>query len=703
MLNADDPETVISLRRLRAVAAEGTRPLVFWIGAGSSRWLGYPSWEELTRGLRKDFSGNVAGFDNQQALVLISQQKFPTIFQMCRDLDEPRYHRLIASAFLPRTAPEAYRKFIESLAGIEPLFAVTTNVDEALESHRPASVTVQRSDLSRCIELLQKKTPFVAKLHGSTSSVKTTIFTISDYQALVADPNYIQTLKYIFASCTVIFLGYGVRDSYVIRLLSEDASERDLFGPGPHFVVTNEAVGVKSLHRIRYETRLRPDHTAALSVLAYIRQSRPEQVTAAIVEEHPVNDSAVAVLGVVPPGKTAYYISDLMPPGTWQTSQEITAKGGAGEIEVSFGLGFTNDEIPFRQSTALHDLAVGLICFDFVYLPFSALALAHDLVGADLFWELVHSGSLIFVHNEAQLGVLFVKGEIIGDLGNIIGGSPEGPTPVPVPQLIRRALKAAPGKDAQAESLFDELERWTTVYKRAVEINLPSLVRSALLMPAISKLLGIGDAILPTQAPRWLRFPYLRLAHLVQTGALCNEYGIQAAKVPFGGIQLTSAAFGVLPKEWQADHLASYVAAGNFNSDLGALLLQDMSITRKILKFRESNHGESFRREVGHVLAAENGQFNASVNAGLKQTIPPEVLQRAHDQLLRLMTENRRITVVPAVWGDARQSDATTRYLRAKSQKLLLELCEARAIGKNDPCICGSGEKLRLCCLPPLR
>src|SRR6266478_3875036 len=76
--------------------------------------------EELTRGLRQDFSGNVAGFDNQRALALISQQKFPTVFQMCRDLDESRYHRLIASAFLPRTATEAYRKFIESLEGIEP-------------------------------------------------------------------------------------------------------------------------------------------------------------------------------------------------------------------------------------------------------------------------------------------------------------------------------------------------------------------------------------------------------------------------------------------------------------------------------------------------------------------------------------------------------------------------------------------------------
>ncbi len=250
---------------------------------------------------------------------------------------------------------------------------------------------------------------------------------------------------------------------------------------------------------------------------------------------------------------------------------------------------------------------------------------------------------------------------------------------------------------------MEELERRTVVYERADEIGLPSLVRSALLMPEVSRLLGIGDAILPTKAPRWLRYPYLRLAHLVQTAALCAEYRIQAAKLPFGGACLTSAAFGVQPAELQADHLASYLSSGNFNSDLGALLLQDMSILRTILRFRNSPGGESFRREVGQVLAVESGrEFNASVNAGLKRTIPLDLLQRAHDQMLRLMTASAKMTPVPAVWGDARQSDTSTRYWRAKSQKMLLEMCAARGIGRNDPCICGSGEKLRLCCLPPL-
>lgn len=488
----------------------------------------------------------------------------------------------------------------------------------------------------------------------------------------------------------------------MIRLLNEDAASKSLFGSGPHFVVTNQPIPVASLRRIGYLIKLHPDHRAALSVLDYIAQSATPQ-DSGIAVVHKAAASKPVPDHIVPPGRTAYYISDLTPPGTWQTSQEISAKGGAGEIKGSFGLGFTNDEVPFRESSALHDLVVGLVCFDYVYLPFSAIGPASILLGG-LFEELVGSDALRFIHNQAQIGVLFRKGEAVGYLGNVVGGTPQGPEPAPLSDLIRKVFRPVLGREEAAEDTFEKLERVIAVYRRADEIDLPSLVRSALLMPAVSSLLGIGDAILPTQVPRWLRYPYLRLGHLVQTAALYTEYGIQAAKVPFGGVQLTTAAFGIQTAELQADHLASYIFSGPYNSDLGSLVRQDMSIMRGVSRFRASAEGESFRREIGQVLATEGGrEFNASVNAGLSRSIPVAVLQRAQNRLLKLMTESARIARVPAVWNDARQSDSSTQYWRAKSQKMLVEKCTARGIGKNDPCICGSGEKLRLCCFPPLR
>jgi len=640
-------------------------------------------------------------------MALIDKRQFPALFQMCKDLDPAIYYRFVVDSFAPRQQTAVYADFVSLLGKINPLSIVTTNVDEMLEKSLPLTETVQRTDLSRCVDLLHNRRSFVLKLHGSISAVQSTVFATEDYDALVGNSSYINFLKYAFTGYTVVFLGYGVRDDYVIKLLSENIDEMRLFGPGPHFVVTNETVSAVSLHRIGYSLKIRPDHTAALSVLHFIIPSLQPQcgIGAAISETQKAEPSdGRAVVGAVPTGKTAYFISDLMPPGTWQTSQEITARGAGGEIEGSFGLGFTNDEVPLPFSTALHDIVVGLICFDYVYLPFTVLGSAHNLLGSELFWELVRLDVLHFVHSDARPGALFHKGEPLGTIGDVTGGTTTGPEPPSLPALIRKALAPAPGKEKLAESLFDTLEQKTVIYTHYKEADVPALVRGAVLMPAVSRLLGVGDTILPAQVPRWLRYPYLRLAHLIQTGVLCNEYGIQAAKVPFGGVHLTTAAFGVQPTDMQADNVASYVSSGAFNSDLGALVGSDASLMRRIVAFRASADGDTFRREIGQVLATQSGrEFNASVNAGLSRALPIAVLQRAQDRLLRLMTVSGGVARVPAVWGSALLSDASIRHWRAKSQRLLLEMCQSRAIGRNDLCICGSRERLRLCCLAALQ
>ena len=702
MLNADDSESVLAMRSLASVAASGSRPIVFWVGAGASKWLGYPLWKDLSLQLRKAFFQRVSGFDNHQAERLLNAERYPELFQICRNLDSGHYNKFLVDIFKPRVQDGPYGTFVELLREINPLFVVTTNVDEALEKSLPAAVTVQRTDLSRCVDFLQTKTPFVAKLHGSISSVRSMVFTTEDYSELVSDPHYIQSLKYIFTGCTVVFLAYGVRDSYVVSLLRDNVAHMELFGAGPHFVVTNGPAPVPSLRRIRYLVKVKPDHSAALNVLAHIAQSatRTAPTTLDVQGPNSTSQDGAKAPGRVPPGKTAYYITDLLP-GDFQ---EITAGREGTEIEASFGLGFTAEEMPFTASTALHDITVALICFDYVYLPAGALGLIFTLVGEPLFRELITGDVIRFIHDITRLGVFFSPHQAMGSLGNATARSKDGASARPLSDVIRRSFSPIAGKEVEAEKLFSDIERRTCVYRKADEIEFTSLVRGALLMPAVSTLLGIGDCILPTQVPRWLRYPYLRLGHLVQTAVLCGEYGIQAAKVSFGGIQLTNAAFGVEPTGNSADHLASYVTAGAYNADLGALVLQNPPIVKQILHFRDSSAGQAFRAEIRQVLAAENGpEFNASVNAGLSRAIPVTILQQARDKMLTLMTESTRATVVPAVWGNVLYSDSVTKRWRDRSAKMLVELCQSRNITKDDPCICGSGEKLRLCCMAPLR
>jgi SEC-C motif len=275
---------------------------------------------------------------------------------------------------------------------------------------------------------------------------------------------------------------------------------------------------------------------------------------------------------------------------------------------------------------------------------------------------------------------------------------------MPIREMLDRQITPAKGKEREAAEFIAKLEKAVHVFKYPQGDSIGFELTDALLMPDISKLLGISDAILPTQVPLWLMFPYLRMADLVHTGRICSELGIQAAKVPFGGPSLISAAFGVqIAHEW-AEQVASYGISGRFNTDLGLYVMQQPQIIRKILSFRNSQEGQAFRKEVGEALLRETeAEFTTSVNAGLKRNIPYEVLQRGHDKLLSLMTENAMITAVPAVWADRRTSDDATVFWRRKSLKMLLKLCEERGKSKDDNCLCGSGDKLRLCCMRPLK
>jgi hypothetical protein len=151
MINLDDSASAVAARRLVRVAQSGERPILLWIGAGPSRWLGYPSWNDLALQFRRTFKLEVLGFDDGLGMRLIDKQEFPAFFQLCRDANAATYRRLIAETFTPRASAPTYNIFIELLRKIDPTFVLTTNVDEYLGKNLPQVETVQRSDLTRCI------------------------------------------------------------------------------------------------------------------------------------------------------------------------------------------------------------------------------------------------------------------------------------------------------------------------------------------------------------------------------------------------------------------------------------------------------------------------------------------------------------------------------------------------------------------------
>lgn len=357
-----------------------------------------------------------------------------------------------------------------------------------------------------------------------------------------------------------------------------------------------------------------------------------------------------------------------------ETAQFADLTGSTGvKGEVTVGLGFTNDELPFNGSTAPHDLIVGLTCFDVVYFPLTALAKVFSLLG-DSLWQLVQSSTIRFIYLQHEPGIISPEGALMGDVGLIRLSDLTGKAKPPG-VLLRRQITPTPGNESDAEKLISDVETRIVLFEDADRIELASLVRASFMMPDVARLLGIGEAILPSQVPVWLRFPCLRMAHLVHTGAICDRLGIQAAKIPFGGTRLTSAAFGVQSASESADNYASYVLSGRFNTDVGAAFVAQPVILQDILRFRNTAEGEAFRREIhDQLLANAASDFSASVNAGLAKNISLRILENARDKLSSLLTEKLSSSSVPAVWTNTFQSDDATWLWRARARSLLLEL-----------------------------
>ena len=682
MLDGNDKGTFYALRLLRDVVDSGGKPIIIWAGAGVSRWCGFPSWEETAEHFHKNYRRLEPAYAKAEGQQLLQAGRFPELFEALRLTNQQRYNRELASLFASRTLTPVYRRFIGIVNQITPLQIVTTNIDDSLERNLRDVATVQKSDIERCLHLANAKAPFVAKLHGSVSAIESTVFSSRDYQSLLEIPGYLRTLEILFAQSTVVFVGYSLRDKYVLDLFAANSKARPLFGDGPHFLVqSGESPALPdSIKTIRYLSEPHTDHRSAITVIDIVRLVKQKgHLWFSPEDERPPAEKRFA---------SAYFISDLTLPGTWTSSQSLVL--GAGPDRPDFtpnaiiGQGFENSELPDTISHAMHDLAVGLISFDLLYFPFSCAAKLHDLLGSPAFWDMVNAGVFRFIYFEQEPVVMFPSLEAVdgGDIGTM-GLSAEGGRPLTIDEQIRKQFHGVPGQEREAERLFETLRNFVSSFDHA-RFNIPSLTRGALLHPSVRRLLGISDAVLPTSFPRWVRFPVIRLAHTIMAGCACENFALPATKIGFGSAVLVGAAFTASAARDWADSVSSYVLAGRFNTDLGAYVESNPSALRAILAFRDTEAGIALRCQVLEELATTGGSdFVASVNAGLRSMVPSGVMESSRNQLSGLLIRSRQnSTVVPAVWTTPKTPIRSQLYGEQEAGRNLRNTVD-RGVSKN--------------------
>jgi hypothetical protein len=693
MLNSD-PVTFESLKLLWGLAAtQDHRPILVWVGAGASSWLGYERWAEVANRFHSTFvRKSSASYTAREASESLSKEDYPKLFQMCFDASPELYRSMLATSFSPKPIKPVYRRFVEAINRVGHISVVTTNVDEMLEHTLPEFQLLQRSDLSRVTELVGSGHRFVAKFHGSISSVETTVFKTDDYRSLELDSTFLDCLKYLTASCSIVFVGYGVRDQYVFELLQRNAATHSLFGAGPHFLISTNARPElpKSVHLIQYQTDFHADHRS--SILSIELLARPSTEVASF-EYGPASRSSESEL------TSAHLLSDFYPAGAWGTGQTAMTKGNDGATaEIITGPGWVHGETPVTP-TAVHDLIVGLMCFDRVLVPLECISRVFGLLGETHFRRLVLEGVVQFVHWEGfDLVMCFSSHPGFGGLATGKKGKGELPG-----EMIRRQMHPAPGREHEGAELISRLEETAISVDLSGTKNFADVCNGLFSSPATRKILGMSEGTPVGNIPRWLAHPALRLIHIARIGATCQRLSLGSMKLMTGAAKLAEIAFSAVAGGVLASEVANYAIAGEFGIVDQRAFLTEPRLWDVVIKFRETSSGVDFRREVFKRLRKNDAaEIVPAIDSNLKELLPTKVMHAARTEFSTLLTATGIRRVVPAIWNDLVLLQDGPAAWRKVSRQRLKEFLRRNQIGPYDDCPCGSYDRVKFCCLPAL-
>ncbi len=214
---------------------------VLFVGAGSSRKVGYPMWGELLAELetaaRKVDVAKVQDVDGVDGLLRASTYK--------RVLGPDEYQRILRETYAPRTPPHDAAH--ETLAAMPFRHVLTTNYDGVLQSahrkvHGSAASSFDADEWEKLSELRQRQTAIEAArsyvhLHGSIDRPGSIVLCKEEYdQRYLHEQRYTDFLREFLVGQRLVFVGFSLTDEafkYILR-----AVEGSLQPSGPrHFAI----------------------------------------------------------------------------------------------------------------------------------------------------------------------------------------------------------------------------------------------------------------------------------------------------------------------------------------------------------------------------------------------------------------------------------------------------------------------------------
>lgn len=216
---------------------------VAFVGSGCSIPLGYPSWEDLRKELvdlcRGEFPSRRKEFDGWM------RQSILYALQKCKEtLQITSYNSYLRTRF----GPGESTLFSEEHEIICRLFRqiLTSNYDLCLE-HAFAKVHQGHADsfphnnetrVANFIEIdIRGNKQVIFHAHGDYNDPPNCIVTFEDYQKHYARSDFRQMLLALFQARTVVFIGFGLTDGYLMSIPNELVQIFKGLQEKPHYAI----------------------------------------------------------------------------------------------------------------------------------------------------------------------------------------------------------------------------------------------------------------------------------------------------------------------------------------------------------------------------------------------------------------------------------------------------------------------------------
>ncbi len=195
----------------RIIDASQNKSLTFFVGAGVSKLSNAPKWSELI-----DAFSDSLGRSRKNPYSSEEYLSIPQMFYYSIGQDDNQYYSFINNCFGDKQlTPNLIHKM---LLDFNPHAFITTNFDDLLET--AATENCQSFKSIACDEDVSQINGdrFILKLHGDLKH-QNIVLKEEDYLNYSENFKLVETfLKSIFATNTVVFIGYGLND-YNIKLI----------------------------------------------------------------------------------------------------------------------------------------------------------------------------------------------------------------------------------------------------------------------------------------------------------------------------------------------------------------------------------------------------------------------------------------------------------------------------------------------------